>query len=90
MPKRIKHEDDPVKSALRVVRKATGDDTFPNALPEPSKQTISDVMAALGRRGGRKGGRARAANLSPERLSEIAQAAARARWGKRRKKSRAS
>jgi hypothetical protein len=37
----------------------------------------------LGRRGGLKGGRARAASLTPERRREIAQQAAAARWEKR-------
>ena len=37
--------------------------------------------AALGRLGGKKGGPARAAALSPERRSEIARRAARKRWG---------
>jgi len=38
--------------------------------------------AALGRLGGLRGGKARAAALSPKRRREIARAAARARWGK--------
>ncbi len=38
--------------------------------------------AALGRLGGLKGGRARAAALSPKRRREIARAAALARWKK--------
>lgn len=38
--------------------------------------------AALGRLGGLKGGRARAAALSPRRRREIARAAALARWKK--------
>ncbi len=37
---------------------------------------------AIGRKGGLKGGKARAAALSPERRSEIAKRAAAARWGK--------
>ena len=36
----------------------------------------------LGRRGGLKGGKARAEKLSSERRAEIARRAARARWGK--------
>lgn len=42
----------------------------------------SSEMAALGRSGGLKGGRARANKLSPEQRSEIAQRAAAARWRK--------
>lgn len=45
---------------------------------------MSDLNAAaaeLGRRGGLKGGPARARKLTPARRSEIARAAAQARWG---------
>lgn len=52
----------------------------------PSKQDISfevsRVMAMLGRKGGKVGGPARAANMSKERRQEIALKAARARWDK--------
>ena len=41
------------------------------------------AAVALGRLGGLKGGRARAANLSKARRSEIAAKAAAARWSKR-------
>ena len=40
------------------------------------------AAVALGRLGGLKGGKARAANLSPEKRKEIAKKAALARWGK--------
>lgn len=40
---------------------------------------------ALGKIGGAKGGKVRAANLSPERRSEIARKAVLARWAKRKK-----
>ena len=38
----------------------------------------------LGRLGGKKGGKARAAKLTAEERSEIARKAARARWGRER------
>jgi len=38
---------------------------------------------ALGKLGGAKGGKARAANMTPEQRSEIARNAARKRWGKK-------
>jgi len=44
---------------------------------------LSVHAAALGRRGGLKGGPARAAVLPPQRRREIAQRAARARWSRR-------
>jgi len=40
--------------------------------------------AALGRLGGLKGGRARAAALTPQERRTIASMAAQARWGKKR------
>jgi len=40
----------------------------------------------LGRLGGSKGGKVRAAKLSPERRSEIARKAVLARWAKEKKK----
>ncbi len=39
-------------------------------------------MAALGRKGGLKGGKARAANRTPEQLSAIGRLGATARWGR--------
>jgi len=49
---------------------------------KPTPKMISEVMAELGRRGGPKGGPARARALSPERRRQIARRAAAARWGK--------
>lgn len=47
---------------------------------EPVPAEVSRAAAALGRRGGLKGGPARAAALSPKKRSEIAKKAAAARW----------
>ena len=47
---------------------------------------VSVHAAALGRRGGLKGGRARAAALPAARRRQIAQIAARARWSRRPKR----
>ncbi|MEQ9400139.1 MAG: hypothetical protein RJQ04_13340 [Longimicrobiales bacterium] len=46
-------------------------------VPKPENPAVQ-----LGRKGGKKGGKARAEKLSAERRSEIARKAARARWGK--------
>ncbi|MEO1243930.1 MAG: histone H1 [Pseudomonadota bacterium] len=54
---------------------------------EPEKGSDDGKNAAavaLGRRGGLKGGLARAKKLSPERRKEIAEKAAQARWAKSR------
>ena len=44
----------------------------------------------LGRLGGKKGGKARAEKLSPERRKEIAREAAKARWAKKREQEEES
>jgi hypothetical protein len=49
--------------------------------PIPTKEK-NPAAVALGRLGGLKGGKARAEKLSKKRLKEIAQKAAKARWGK--------
>jgi hypothetical protein len=69
---------------------------FPPALVRLFGGELTDAevkvnAAILGRRGGVKGGRARAAKLSPERRKEISQKAAQARWkGKPLKAKKAS
>jgi hypothetical protein len=48
---------------------------------EPEVEDTRDPAAvALGRKGGLKGGKARAAKLTPEQRREIAKKAAAARW----------
>jgi hypothetical protein len=52
---------------------------------EPIQLSEADVkrfMADMGRRGGKKGGKARAAKLTQEERSSAASKAARARWRK--------
>ena len=49
---------------------------------EPPSESIRRAAAELGRRGGLKGGKARAEKLTAEQRTAIAQRAAQARWGK--------
>jgi hypothetical protein len=54
-------------------------------MPKKTNHAGKDPLAAeLGRRGGRKGGKARAAGLSPEQRQEISRLAALARWRRAR------
>jgi hypothetical protein len=46
---------------------------------EPA-ESIKEYLARIGRKGGLKGGKARAKRLSREQRSEIASKAAKARW----------
>ncbi len=63
--------------AASIVDDATNETPRPES-PEPEKDPAA---VALGRRGGLKGGRARAERLTPEQRSEAGRKAARARWG---------
>jgi len=49
-------------------------------------KTKDPAAVALGRKGGLKGGKARAKKLTAEQRSEISRKAARARWDKKNKK----
>lgn len=71
-----KMPSDPNRAAAPTVKLATEE-------PVPSPEFVSAVsqyLATIGRRGGIKGGKARAEKLSSERKSEIARLAAEARW----------
>ena len=75
--KRLPRPRDPNQLAKLVADIATGEKE--DRLVTEDGRDLAAVM--LGRRGGLKGGRARADTLSPERRREIAKAAAMVRWG---------
>jgi hypothetical protein len=75
MPKRSSTPRDLNKLAASIVESATSDE------PEQDPYEGKDPAAVeLGRRGGLKGGKARAERLTPEKRIEIARKAANARW----------
>lgn len=84
MPRRSSKGDD-AQNALRVVEQAIGAALAPKKklihFPERKK---NPAAVALGKLGGVKGGRARAAKLSAEERKAIAQKAGKARWAKER------
>ncbi len=61
--------------AASIVADSTDEDK-----DEPADDGRDPAAVALGRKGGLKGGKARAAKLTPEQRSEIARKAAEARW----------
>jgi len=61
--------------AFSVVQQAIGEQ------PKPEPKEKNPAAVSLGRLGGLKGGKARAAKLTPEQRAEIAKTAARTRWG---------
>jgi hypothetical protein len=85
MPKRSRttsrrQSDDPILVAARIFEQVTGQPTKPPAKDKPPAREKNPAAVALGKLGGAKGGKARAAKLSAKRRTEIAKKAARARW----------
>ena len=80
MPKRTRNQSQDINQfAADVVKRSTG--TEPAI---PNQAVISQVMAAMGRKGGLKGAATLNARLSPAQRKKSAQRAAQARWGKAR------
>lgn len=78
MPNRSsKHPRDVNSLAKLIADVATGQAELPN--PDEGKDPAA---VALGRKGGLKGGKARADSMTAEQRSEIAKNAAAARWKK--------
>ena len=79
--KRLPRPRDPVQLGKLIGDILTGqvDDRAPN---HPDDSHKDQAAVALGRKGGLKGGRARADALTPEQRKKIAQAAAKKRWAK--------
>ena len=76
MPDRSrKRSSDPNELAKQLVDEATGEELKYD--PDEGKDPAA---VALGRKGGLKGGKARAANMTPEERSAAARKAAAARW----------
>jgi hypothetical protein len=73
-PQGQRRPKDVIGNAVHVMKVATGEIEETEAPPDPAKEYM--------RRGGLKGGKARAASLSKKRRAEIARKAAHARWRK--------
>ena len=73
MPSGIKRPRDPAMLAATIIGLATG---------EITEGDVASGRVLARSAGGVKGGPARAKALTPERRTEIARAAAKARWGK--------
>jgi hypothetical protein len=85
MPKRSSitgHPQDENQLAKSIVDELTISEDEQEPLDE--KNLTHLIAVALGRRGGKKGGPARAAKLSAKRRKAIAKKAAEARWAKQK------
>ena len=83
MPKRIsKKLKDPNQIAAAVVALSTSEESP----PEASKLSISQIMAEMGRKGGRIGGKRSLETMSAKERKKRSQNAAKARWRKNKKR----
>lgn len=74
-PKGEKRPADVIGAAVKIAKIAIGE-IEENSLTEDGKDKAAQAL-------GRKGGKARAANLSAKKRKEIAQKAAKARWNQK-------
>ncbi len=79
--KRLKRPRDPLELGKLIGDILTGqvEDRAEPLAADPAKDPAA---VTLGRKGGLKGGKARAAKMAPEERASIARKAAKARWGK--------
>jgi hypothetical protein len=66
----------------RLAKSIVDEATMEELLQKAVEDGKNPAAVLLGRLGGLKGGKARSKKLSPEQRSQIAQKAAKARWGK--------
>jgi hypothetical protein len=79
MPKKpAKLRPDVAETAFRVMQEAIGE--VPKTLPPAERTETNTVAVKRGRKGGKKGGKARAAKLTADERERIAIIAAEARW----------
>ncbi len=76
-PKRPRDTNQIAKHLLDIITGETDD--------KPADDGKNPAAVALGRLGGKKGGKARAESLTPKQRTDIARAAAKKRWGKPKK-----
>jgi hypothetical protein len=82
MPKRIRKTGPDLNQLAQHVLMRSTESVQKDAPVETSEEQIRRVMQEMGRRGGKKGGAVRAANMTKEQRHNAASRAARVRWGK--------
>lgn len=78
MPDRSRRPRDPNRRAFNIVEEAVGNESKYD--PRAKEKAKNPAAVALGRLGGKKGGKARAAKMTKKELVEAARKAAQARW----------
>jgi len=82
MRKRISRPTDINQAAFQMVQRSTAESEPEPPTKKPSKAEISRIMSAMGKRGGKIGGKRSLQTLTPEQRRERALQAAKARWAK--------
>ena len=80
-----KRPRDPNQLAKWLVDSSTSETPLPDSsAPLPAAPSLSAYMAAMGRKGGKIGGKRRLLTMTPEARKAAAVKAAQARWGTRK------
>ena len=88
MPKRSSKElSDPVQNAFRVVQESVQSLEEMSLAIVGNRSLLSQVMAEIGRKGGRIGGKRRLKTMTAQQRTEVARLAARKRWAKEKAKA---
>lgn len=84
MPKRLRNARpaDINQAAYQMVHRSTATEDREPRPPKVSQSDISRVMSAMGRKGGKIGGKRRLTTMTAEQRREVALKAARTRWAK--------
>lgn len=84
MPKKpAKLRPDVAETAFRVMQEAIGE--RPKTLPPAERTEKNPEAVTRGRKGGKKGGKARAESMSADQRKRVAESGAKARWGEKKK-----
>lgn len=81
MPKRIKQQERP-RDVNELARALVDESTGEADVALPTKAQVSALMARLGRKGGKIGGKRRLKTMTAEQRRDVARKAAEARWSR--------
>jgi len=87
MPKRLSKPADINQAAFQMVRRSTGTEDREPRPPKVSTSDRSRVMSAMGRKGGKVGGKRRLVTMTAEQRQAVALKAAQTRWAKHKKEA---
>jgi hypothetical protein len=81
MPKRLSRDIN--QAAYQIVHRSTATEDREARPPKISSSDISRVMSAMGRKGGKIGGKRRMTTMTAEQRREVALKAAKTRWARK-------